>query len=127
MRAGGFLKPDYEIADAEVYQFRAEDGSAFVVKPGGLLRGGYREFIEGPRKGERESLSDKEVNDYRKRAEEKFGRYIPGTLLREPRFIPGKQRTTLPLITHPNGVPHEAGWIDEKGVHYYEIPRPIPT
>ena len=59
-------------------------------------------------------------------AEAEFGKYIPGSLLKEPRFIPGKQRKSLPLITNPYGVPHEAGWIDEKGVHHYAVPRPLP-
>jgi hypothetical protein len=127
LRVAGVLKPSYEVAENEVYQFRANDGSVFVVNPGGVLRRGYREFIGGPRKGQRESITPDEAEEYRERAEEEFGKYVPGTPFTDPRFMPGKQRKTLPLITYPDGVPHEAGWIDDKGPHYYEVPRPIPT
>jgi hypothetical protein len=67
-----------------------------------------------------------DVEQYRKRAEEEFGKYIPGSRIAEPRFIPGKQRTSVPIIIDKYGIPHEAGWIDEKGVHRHSIPRVLP-
>ena len=46
-------------------------------------------------------------------AEEQWGKYVPGTIFREPRFIPGKQRSRIPLIDPDRG---EIGWIEEDGV-----------
>jgi predicted NUDIX family NTP pyrophosphohydrolase len=105
----------------ETYHFRAEDGSVFVVHPGGFVASAKREYVQGPRKGQTEKITDEEVQRHRKQAEAEFGRYIPGSLLKEPRFIPGKQRQSLPLIGYKNGIPREEGWIDEKGVHHYPV------
>jgi hypothetical protein len=126
LQATGVLQPDYEAAERETYHFRAEDGSVFVVHPSGLFSSAKREYVEGQKKGQTEKISDAEVEQHRKQAEAEFGKYIQGSLFKEPRFIPGKRRKSLPLITHPNGVPHEAGWIDEEGVHHYAVPRPLP-
>jgi hypothetical protein len=121
------LKPDYEVAERETYHFRAEDGSVFIVQPGGLFSSAKRQYVEGPRKGQAEEITDAEVEQHRKQAEAEFGKNIPGSLFGEPRFIPGKQRSSLPLIIYKYGIPHEAGWIDEKGVHHYSVPRPLPV
>jgi hypothetical protein len=43
-------------------------------------------------------------------------RLIPGGLFREPRFIQGTKRKTLP-VWDENG--RQIGNIDEKGIHYY--------
>lgn len=126
LKASGVLQPDYEVAEHETYHFRAEDGSVFIVHPRGLFSSARREYVEGPRKGQTERITGEEVEQHRKQAEAEFGKYIPGSLFKEPRFIPGKQRKSLPLITYPYGVPHDAGWIDEKGVHHYAVPRPLP-
>ena len=126
LQATGTLQPDYETAERETYHFRAEDGSVFVVHPGSLFSSARREYVDGPRKGRTETITNTEVEQHRQQAEAEFGKYLPGSLLKEPRFIPGKQRKSLPLYTYPNGVPHQAGWIDEKGVHRYAVPRPLP-
>ena len=122
-QAAGIVQPDYtEVGYAEYY-FVADDGSVFTVQKGWLW-GGTRVFIAGPRKGQTESISSEDVQKHLHDAEEQWGHYIPGTLFREPRFIPGKQRTRLPFIKYKDGVPYEAGWIDETGVHLNPIGNP---
>jgi hypothetical protein len=123
----GLLQSDYEVGDRTNYHFRDEDGNVFIVHEGGIISSPKRVYVDGPRKGETEKITTEEAEQLRKRAEEEFGKYIPGTIFREPRFIPGKKRTSVPLITHPNGIPHEAGWIDDEGVHYHPIPKEIAT
>ena len=121
----GILQPEYSVAERETYHFIAEDGSVFVVWPGGWLSSPQQEFVSGPRQGQKEGMTRAEMEDCRKKAEEVWGKYIPGSLLSEPRFIPGTQRKTLPLIRERRGLPEEIGWIDEKGVHYYSGPKRI--
>jgi hypothetical protein len=126
LRATGVLQPDYEVDERETYHFRAEDGSVFVVHPAGWFSQARKEYVAGPRKGHLETITDAQVDEHRKQAEAEFGKYISGSLFTEPRFIPGRQRKSLPLITYPFGIPHEAGWIDEKGVHRYPVPKALP-
>ena len=121
LQATGVLQPDYEVAERETYHYVAEDGSVFVVWPAGWFSGPKREFVAGPRNGETETITSADVDKYRDQAEKEWGKYIPGTLFSEPRFIPGTKRKTLPLIKYELGVPYEAGWIDEKGVHHHAI------
>ena len=106
------------------YHFVDKNGSEFIVVPGGRFSSSKREFVDGPRKGQSETITSDEMDDYRKQAEDEWGKYIPGSLLKDPRFIPGKRRKTLPLMIYEYGVPREAGWIDEEGVHRYSQPRP---
>lgn len=127
LQAGGILQPDYEVADRESYHYVSEDGSVFVVWPAGWFSSAKREFVAGPRKGQTETITDEEIGEHRKQAEEEWGKYIPGTLLSEPRFIPGKKRTSLPLIEYRRGIPYEAGWIDARGVHRYPVPKAAVT
>ena len=126
LQAAGVLQPDYEVDKRQAYHYVSKDGSVFVVWPAGLFSGAKREFVAGRRKGQTEKITKEQVEAYRKLAEEEWGQYIPGTLLSEPRFIPGKKRKSLPLIEYRDGVPYEAGWIDEKGVHRYSSPRMLP-
>jgi hypothetical protein len=49
-------------------------------------------------------------------AEVTWGKYIPGGLFKEPRFIPGTERNRLPLTDESGS---EIGYIDEEGVHEY--------
>lgn len=123
-QAAGVLQPEYHIAVWEDYHFVAPDNSVFVVQPRqiGLWPVGTtprRVFIAGPRAGQTESLSDREVEDYRREGQAKYGRYIPGGLFREPRFIPGTHRRQLPIYNDWN---QETGYIDENGVHRYSRP-----
>jgi len=122
----GALQPDYPVAEHEVYHFHDKDGSTFVVVPGGWFSSAKREYIAGPRKGQSETITNGEVEQHRRQAEAEFGKYIPGTIFKQPRFIPGKQRKTLPLVADFYGVRHETGWIDQDGVHYYVTPQPLP-
>jgi hypothetical protein len=124
LQAAGVLQPDYSVAERETYHFVADDGSVFVVWPAGWLSSAKREFVAGPRKGRTENITNAQVEQYRKQAEEEWGKYIPGSRLSGPRFIPGTKRQSLPFFIHEFGVPREAGWIDEKGVHRYPNPRP---
>ncbi len=126
LQAAGVLQPDYQEADRETYHYVAKDGSIFIVWPAGLFSGATREFVAGPRKGQTEKISKAQVETYRNQAEEEWGKYLPGSLFSEPSFIPGKKRKSLPLIEYRNGIPYDAGWIDEDGVHRHSSPRMLP-
>ena len=73
-------------------------------------------------KGRQKNSRGTEVEQYRNRAEQEFGKYIPGSLISQLRFIPGRQRTRLPLYDENRGVRREIGWIDASGVHYHFQP-----
>jgi hypothetical protein len=124
LQAGGIFQPEYIVAEWAEYYFVADDGSVFTVQSSGWFRSAMRVFVAGRRKGNTERISNEKVEEYRKKAEEKWGKYIPGTLFSQPRFIPGTERTSLPFFEYPYGFPQEAGWIDETGVHRYSVPRP---
>jgi hypothetical protein len=117
----GALQPGYVSAGDAEYEFKDADGSTFVVKPAGWLSSAKREFTSGPRKGESETITKAEEDNYRAQAEKKWGKYIPGSLTKSPRFIPGTDRKTLPVYSEGGGL--EVGWVDEEGVHYYREPR----
>jgi len=121
LQAAGALQPEYNVAERMVYHFSSEDGSVFVVHPGWLFASASVEYVEGVRKGETQKITSPEFEQLKRQAEQKWGKYIPGSLLSEPRFIPGTERKTLPLIREEDGI--EIGWIDEMGVHRY---TPIP-
>jgi hypothetical protein len=125
LQTTGILQPDFSVAERETYHFVAEDNSVFVVWPAGWISSARREFISGPRQGQKEEMTNAEVEECRRKAEEAWGKYIPGSLFSQPRFIPGTNRSTLPLIRDYRGLPQEIGWIDEKGVHYYAVPKRI--
>jgi hypothetical protein len=124
LQAAGVLQPDYAEADHGVYHFVAKDGSVFYVQPAGLFSSAKLEFIAGPRKGQSVTITGAEVDHYRKIGDSEWGQYIPGSLLREPQFIPGARRKSVPLYINDRGIAREVGWIHEKGVHYYTIPKP---
>lgn len=78
----------------------------------------------GPHKGQIEELTEAELTGYHDEAEAKWGNYIPGSLFREPRFIPGTERKILPLIeldTWSSNYGQKIGWVDENGVHKNEF------
>ena len=124
LQQAGVLQPDFAVLDDEEYRFVADDGSEFVVWPSGWFSSAKIEFVKGGRNGQTIAITDVQVEAYRRQAEARWGRYVPGGLFREPRFIPGTERSRLPLFREDYGVPQEVGWIDEQGVHYYSIPRP---
>ena len=127
LQAAGVLGPDYEVLERESYQFAAEDGSVFFVRPAGIFTNAKREFVDGPRKEDTETITNAQADEYRSQAETEWGRYVPGTPLSGPRFIPGTKRRRIPFFIHEYGVPREAGWIDENGVHRYPTPKPAIT
>lgn len=121
LQAAGVLNPDYHVFEGGDYYFATTDGSVFIVWPGGWIGRARREFIAGPRKGDTEWISSKDVERYTKLAEKKWGRYTPGTLFWGPSFTPGTDRKSLPLLEiDENGFRRNAGWIDEQGVHRIE-------
>jgi len=76
LQTTGILQPDYSVTEQETYHFVAEDGSVFVVWPAGWVSSARREFISGPRHGQKEGMTNAEVNVCRKKAEEVWGKYI---------------------------------------------------
>lgn len=76
-------------------------------------------FVAGPRKGESIIINNDEVKELRATFEAKFGKYIPGSLIRGPKFIPGTDRKQLPIFDK-DFVP--IGYVDEDGAHYFEDP-----
>ena len=119
LQAAGALQPDYYVFEWADYDFVSDDGSVFTVHPSGWFSRAKRTFVAGPLKGQTEALSKEQVSEYRKKAEEKWGRYIRGTIFSQPGFIPGTERKFLPLFEIYYGVPYEAGRIDETGVHWH--------
>jgi len=117
LQAAGALQPEYNVAEREAYHFLSEDGSVFVAYPRWLVFSPYIVFVAGFRKGETQKITTMEFEQLKKQAESRWGKYIPGSLLSEPRFIPGTERKSLPLVREEDGV--QIGWIDEKGVHKY--------
>jgi hypothetical protein len=90
-------------------------GSVFTVESSGMVFKDYtRRFIAGGRAGETESINEQDYKWYQQLAETKFGKYIQGTLLTKPRFVPGTERKTVPLLDEGANV---IGWIDEDGPH----------
>lgn len=119
VQAAGALQPDYEVVGQETYHFVAEDGSTFIVERGGWFSDAKRKFVAGPSKGRSETITAAQVEQYEKLAEKEWGKYIPGSLIREPRFIPGTKRSELPLSEYREGARYIVGWIDADGVHYF--------
>ncbi len=127
LQAAGILQPNYTVVEREDFHFVAADNSVFIVYPSWLWRSAMLEFVAGPRKGQTIDLTDAQADQYRQKGEEQWGKYIPGTLFSGPRFIPGVQKKSVPFFIFDHDVPQEAGWIDEKGVHRYSIPKPART
>lgn len=121
-KEAGIAQPDYEVR-GKPYYFLADDGSVFIVEqycwPRSMFSSPRRRFLAGPREGQTQEITGAQVKAHRKEAEARWGRYIPGTLFREPRFIPGTERKTLPF--YENGIPN--GYIDETGIHRYRTIR----
>jgi hypothetical protein len=125
LQAMGKLEPSYEVTERALYHFAAVDGSVFYIQEGHWYSNPKRVFVAGPRKGKTETITSAQEDEYRRTAERKFGKYIPGSLFSQPRFIPGKQRKRLPVYDEWHGLRREIGWVDEKGVHHDPEPKPI--
>jgi RHS repeat-associated protein len=121
-QAAGILKPDYDVITAPYY-FVADDKSVFIIqKPPSWFSwfSSYKQiFVAGPRTGQTEDITNESFAKYQEQAEAQWGKYIPGSWFRDPRFIPGTSRETLPLYDGYN----EIGYVDEEGVHRYLYPR----
>jgi hypothetical protein len=115
LQAAGVLQPDYLSVDAS-YFFVDEDGSVFIIQEPGWFSGAKRKFVAGPRMGQTELISRDELEAYREQVEARWGKYIPESWFHGPRFIPGTDRQTAPLV---DGDGVEIGYIDENGEHRY--------
>jgi hypothetical protein len=98
LRAGNVLGPELEVERQETYRYKADDGSTFVVWPSTFWKNAKIQFIDGPRRGEEHEISDGDVEVYKTLAEKTWGKYIPGVFGRA-RFIPGTERSTLPIYS----------------------------
>lgn len=96
------------------------------MREGGVFSSPARVYVDGPRKGQTEKISDREFDEYRQHVEKEWGKYIPGTLWSEPKFVPGRQRDSVPYIIFDDGVPFEAGVVDKNGVWYHPTRKPVP-
>src|SRR3954468_15936642 len=115
LKETGIAEPDYIEIEAD-YFFVDEDGSVFVVQEAGWIYSAKKIFVAGPRVGEEETISTAKQTEYKKEAERVWGRYIPGGLFWQPRFIPGTERQSLPLYDENY---FRIGDVDEDGVHRY--------
>ena len=97
LRAAGVLQPEFVVEEWAEYYFVAKDKSVFIILIP-WIGSSKMVFVEGPRKDQEKAISEATVDRFRRIAEKKWGRYIPGTLTREPRFIPGTERKALPLM-----------------------------
>ena len=120
----GVLYPGFVSAGDAEYPFDAPDGSKFIVIPAEGEQGATREFFSGPRKGQSEPITKEEEDQYRAQGEREWGKLIPGSIIKSPRFIPGTRRSTLPIYGEERGVRRRIGWVDEKGIHYFKEPMP---
>jgi RHS repeat-associated protein len=110
-QAMGLVQPDYTVVGTLPYYFPGGD-SVFIVKAPGALNfwsAPQKEYISGPRKGAVCEITDKAVQRYREIGEQLYGRYVPGNLFREPRFIPGTERKSIPLIDDNGFIIGEVG------------------
>lgn len=124
-QASGVLKQDYEVASEAIYYFVADDKSVFIVEMppplifgvGELIFNAKLKFIAGPRAGETQIITSEDVARYRAHIEKRWGKFVPGSLIAPPRFIPGTDRKTLPRVDQDGAT---IGYIDEDGPH--EVP-----
>jgi hypothetical protein len=122
-QAAGIAQPDYVQIDAPYY-FTTKDGSVYIVQEGGWFSSfKYRRlYVAGPRAGETETMTTLDYERALNLAHSMWGRYVPGSLFHQPRFIPGMNRSSIPLIELDTG--RKIGFIDEDGVHRYN-PREL--
>jgi RHS repeat-associated protein len=117
-QAAGMLPIDY-VPDNAPYYFVGSDGSVFTVDDTSWYNfwsNPKRNYVAGPRSGQTEDITAADVESYKNEAEAVWGKFVPGNLFRDPIFIPGTQRSELPL-TDEFGMPK--GWIDQYGPHEY--------
>jgi len=115
-QAAGVVQPDYKVFDAPYY-FTAYDNSVFIILKGGWFSSPEVKYVAGPRAGQTRESNQAYVEYCQKKADAVWGRLIPGSLFREPRFIPGTKRKKLP---YTNLLGNEIlGYVDEDGVHFY--------
>jgi hypothetical protein len=107
----------FRVEQEATYYFTMEDGSVFYLQyyewPASMFANSRRVFVAGPRRGETEQVTNAQVAEIMAEGERLYGRYIPGGLFSDPRFIPGTLRRTLPV--NENG--RRIGYLDENGFH----------
>ncbi|QOV88442.1 RHS repeat domain-containing protein [Humisphaera borealis] len=103
------------------YYFTDNSGSVFVARTwkdgiANLWKQHYEiEYIAGPRTGHKEEVDEENYNIYQWTARQKWGELIKGGIFTEPRFKPGTDRESLPVVDPVSGAVN--GWVDEDGVH----------
>jgi hypothetical protein len=122
LQAAGIAEADYSSLGEFDYTYVDEDGSVYVIEEPGWLNffgSPKKKYIASPKKGKEETISQEEVEAHREEAEAKWGKFIPGNLFNEPRFIPGTERKTIPAFDFgPSGRLIDSGYVDEDGVHW---------
>jgi hypothetical protein len=120
LQATGLAHPDYVSEDAD-FTFVDEDGSVYIIQEPRAFNfwsSPRKKYIAGPKDGQTVDISDEELHAHKEAAHRKWGKYIPGGPFREPRFIPGTHRETLPVFDEL--FIFKLGWVDENGIHYYK-------
>ena len=98
--------------------------SVFWLESGNWIYSPRMHFVGGPLDGQEEIISSEEYKYYEEQYHQAYGRYIPGGLFRDPKFIPGSKRSTLPLYKSDGS---GCGYIDEDGPHWEPLQRPYIT
>jgi hypothetical protein len=98
--------------------FIDETGSVFYVQEAGLIFGeDKRIFVDGPKVGTDELLTDDEILNYKEIIKEKYGWVEKDIFGRPYRFHPGTHKKRI-IISNP--ITGEVyGHMDKDGVHYY--------
>ena len=120
LQLSGIAYPDYAVVGEFAYAFEADDGSVFTIYVPGSLNfwsTPYIQFHSGPRAGQVQYISMKDVEEFKKLAEKTWGKYMPGGIFCSPRFVPGTSRKTLPIF---NQYGQQTGYVDENGIHEFD-------
>ncbi len=108
----------YQESNFKLYYYTERDSVFTVHKPVVGLFGAkpWKKYVAGPKAGQTQSISWAQAEQFKLRAERKWGKFIRGTLFRKPRFKPGTHRHSIP-ITDRFG--RTIGHIDEDGPTMY--------
>lgn len=90
------------------YYFTDGQGSVFTVQTPGLIsqiwRNPQRSYVAGPKMGQTEDITSEQVEEYKQQAEKKWGKYIPGGIFTNPRFIPARIVQVYQSLIHQREV-----------------------
>ena len=122
LQASGNLKPDYVVEEEEKYFVRGPNVFKVTAQP--FLAMSFaryrREYTAGPFAGRWEKITEAEFEAYQKEDEAEWGKVIEGSFFRDPKFIAGRSRKTIPFFeTDSWGTRRLVGWLDDKGIHRF--------